>query len=70
MAKSGLSVAKKLLAKCKCKDKSFSLVLIDDELVGSPRPMNHKKITPVLHFEWHCCGLKVIVNGELGSVLS
>jgi hypothetical protein len=73
MERNGLSVARKLIAKCKCKNKSFSMEVLDDEQLSSPelfKMFYRKSMQPVFHFKWDCCGLKVIVNGRLGSVLS
>jgi hypothetical protein len=73
MERNGLNVARKLIAKCKCKNKSFSMEVLDDEQLSSNEVFKmfyRKSMQPVFHFKWDCCGLKVIVNGRLGSVLS
>jgi hypothetical protein len=78
MERNGLSVAKKLIAKCKCEKKSFSAEILDDTTLGlnkrnkstSLAIINNLGLAPVFIFKWDCCGLKVIVNGRLGSVLS
>ena len=73
MGKSGPSVGKKLIAKCKCKNKVFTMEVIDEDDLSSNelfRMFYKKSMQPVFHFKWDCCGLKVIVNGRLGSVLS